>query len=293
MSFQIGTTHGLALAPDGVRLVAVGPGIGVVFDRLTRDVVVQLEGPIGHAYDVDVDPLGQSVAVCFHGGHVHRYELETGALLTKYKGHAGVPRGVRKVKFSPDGRLLASVAEDSTLRIWDVQDGTQLHLFKARADVNTVAWGPGEGQVVFATDVGLHMVDVEARRGRSRDTGPIAEVQIADGVIYTAWDGAIRALDSELELLFELEQEDVSRLRVAPGLLYAASWRGRDVGVSRWDLDTRTRDVLLGSSASESAPAVWALALDAERELLYVGVSPSGAVTSGVLAMALDELRAR
>jgi len=277
------TVHGLALDSRGERIVAVGPNVAVIYDTSAGHPLLPLEGPIGHAYDVDFAPDDQSVAVCFHGGHVRRYDADTGKILTKYEGHAGVPHGVRKVAFHPGGELLASVAEDSTLRIWDVESGAQVNLFKDRADVNSVAWWPGEDRVAFASDVGLSLVDIHTRKGRARDTRPIAEIQIVEDRVYTAWGEAIRVLDGNLDIIGELPQADVSRLRVADELLYAASWQGEDRGVRVWHLPTKTERSFEERSEIERQPQVWGLALDRDRDLIYAGVTPTTGVSSGLI----------
>lgn len=215
--------HGLALSPDGGLLAAAGPGKGVVFDTTSGSVVTTIPGATGHAYDVDFAPDSKSVVICFHGGHVRQYDVKTGDEIARYTGHAGVPDGVRKVKFSPDGQQLASVAEDSTLRIWDTQTTDELQHFDARSDVNTVAWGPGESHITFATDIGLHSVDISARRGMTLDTGAIAEVQVVNHQILAAWDEAIRFLTPDLAITRTLEQSAVSRMRAYEGYLFAAS----------------------------------------------------------------------
>lgn len=275
---NISTTHGLAIDHTGRWLAAVGPSDGGVFDTQTGQRRVTFAAPFGRAYDVDFAPDGASVAICFHGGHVRRYDATSGELLTIYEGHRGVPDGVRKVVFSPDGTQLASVGEDSTLRVWDVEQGQQQTMFTDRVDVNTVAWGPGDGQVIFASDAGIHLVDLHSRRGRSRDTRPIAEVQVHDGLIYSAWGDAIRIMDAQLEVLTTLPQSDVSRLRRCGDVLFAASWQGEDQGVVVWDLKTSTRLKVL--SFGVSAPQVWALALEERAKRLYVGFTPK--CTSGV-----------
>lgn len=277
------TVHGLALDKRGEKIIAVGPSVAVIYDTSTGQPLLPLEGPIGHAYDVDFSPDGGSIAVCFHGGHVRRYSANTGKILTKYEGHAGVPKGVRKVLFHPDGELLASVAEDSTLRIWEVESGEQVNLFKDRADVNTVAWGPGKNQVVFASDAGVSLVDLHTRKGRARDTRPVAEIQVQQGRIYTGWGDAIRVLDENLDVLDELPQSDVSRIRIDGDVLYAASWQGEDRGVNAWHLPTRERLTFAESSDIEQNPQVWGLALDRDRSLIYAGVTPGKSANSGLI----------
>lgn len=284
MRFAFNTAiHGLALSPDGALLAAAGPGKSVVFDTATGEVITTIPGATGHAYDVDFSPDADSIAVCFHGGHVRQYEVRTGDEIAKYSGHSGVPNGVRKVKFSPDGRRLASVAEDATLRIWDTTTAEELQLFKARSDVNTVAWGPGEGHATFATDVGLHTVDLAARRGMSLDTGAIADVQVLDGQIIAAWDEAIRFLSSDLDIIRRLEQASVSRMRGCGDHLFSASWSGADAGVHRWDIADGTRVRLdLPAPIGDAPHPVWALALDANRGVIYAGCNPLGGASTVV-----------
>lgn len=276
MAFDFdGAVHGLALNPDGTRLAAAGPGRGVVFDTSTGEVITEIRGATGHAYDVDFAPDGASVVICFHAGHVRRYDATNGEEIARYTGHGGVPDGVRKVKFRPDGQQLASVGEDATLRIWDAESTEELHCLDGRSDVNTVAWGPAEGQVTFATDVGLHRVDIEARRGLSRDTEPIAEVQIVDGQVISAWGDEIRIMTEDLEIEQELTQDSVARIRLGNAQLFAASWRGGDAGVHRWNLATGTRERLgMPEPVGDDPHPVWALALDPEAGRLYAGASP-------------------
>lgn len=283
------TTHGLALDPKGQRLAAVGPGYGAIFEVTSGQAITSWAGSLGHAYDVDYSPDGLSIAVCSHGGHLRRYDATTGELLMRYQGHSGVPDGVRKVAFEPGGRRLASVAEDSTLRVWGVDSGEQEQLFKDRADVNAVAWGPAPDQLVFASDVGLSLVHLGTRRGRAMDTGPIADVHVHQGRIYAAWGEAIRVLDDELRLIDELPQANVSRIRRFKDLLFASSWQGPDQGIWCWRLPTRTRHALFDPAAVARPPKVWALALDPSQALLYAGVTPNEEVTEGILRWSIGQ----
>jgi len=71
----------------------------------------------------------------------------TGEERGSLKGHSRAPY---QLAFSPDGSLLASAADDMTLRIWDLKTGQILRMFKAGDEIFSVAFSPDGSLLAFA-----------------------------------------------------------------------------------------------------------------------------------------------
>jgi WD40 repeat protein len=114
------------------------------------------------------------------GADLWLWDLASGRLVRRFTGHT---RGVRCTTFSPDGRLLLSGAGDGTMRLWDVDAGTQLKEFKPE-----ILFGRGggrEARAAGASFVGSLAFSPDGRRAVSSG-GVLSGARFQPGQIL--WD---------------------------------------------------------------------------------------------------------
>jgi WD40 repeat protein len=230
----------------------------------------------GWAYDVDIHPDGLMAAVGLHAGHLLLIDLVTGGVLADLKGHGGVPDGVRKVRFSPDGTLLASASDDESLIVWDVAARQMRDRIHDKFDVNTVDWFPDGRRIVFSTDEQIGILEVgaggEVAVIRRFDSGAVAEVRVFAGGTRIAAGGStekgIIILDDALNVARTFDQRDVARIRFDKDerLMFAVSWGGEKLA-RRWDMATGEAIDLPGHDNA----ALFALDLDPQTGEPYAG----------------------
>ncbi|KAF2495657.1 WD40 repeat-like protein [Lophium mytilinum] len=65
----------------------------------------------------------------------------------------GHKKGVAAVKFSPDGRWIASCSSDATIKIWDSKTGELAHTLEGHlAGISTIAWSPDSKILASGSD---------------------------------------------------------------------------------------------------------------------------------------------
>jgi WD40 repeat protein len=161
--WDVQSTHLVTLILDSHRNYGTAgfldDGKKIYFSDSTPDSIIWdaqsgkeiLTGEIGPYGDRKaVSPDGKTLAVGRPDASIVLVDLETGKLQKTLNGHKDM---IRDLVFSQDGKLLASCANDSTLRIWDITTGQEQlnivdseHLFVA----DVIAFSPDSTHIVGA-----------------------------------------------------------------------------------------------------------------------------------------------
>lgn len=229
---------GIAFAPDG------GSVLTAALDRTIRhwDVATATETsratttdsapPFNHAR---FSPDGTLVATCSRdfGDNAPRvWDTASGRLVTLLGGHE---QRAWDIAFSPDGRRLATVADDRTIKMWSAEDWACIDtLVGHEAWVTAVAFSPN-GQRL-ATTSGDRTVRL--------------------------WDVAT----GEPILSMVGHSEAPAAVRFDPNNRFVASG-GHDASVRLWDVSTNTEPIVL---AVHQKP-VWGIAVSADGSRIATG----------------------
>ncbi len=166
-------------------------------------------GPVVRLWDVDVcagpadRPAGAlRVATARQDGLIDLWTVEpeanpdgTDTPTRQIEAHAGSV--ARAVRFAPDGRTIATGAQDNLVKVIDVTDGSEVRQFSGHTDqVRRVAWSPRGNRLASAsadTTVGVWDVHTGERllvlRGHRQGVCDVAWSKAGDRVMSVADDG--------------------------------------------------------------------------------------------------------
>ena len=154
--------YSLAWSPDSKQLVSGGSGGDVtVWDSEFGGLIQTFEGT--KPEDVDAlawSPLGKTIAVGGNGPWT-LWTVE-GKQLSVQQGHVD---SVMSVKFSPDGKTIATGGWDHTVRLWS-SDGKPLQTLRVHTGpVYGVSWSPDSKQLVSCSvDGSVHVWNAETAK---------------------------------------------------------------------------------------------------------------------------------
>ena len=174
---------GVAFTPDGTAFASTGWGDSIrLWNRQTGKQIRRFTGTVRNGtFGVAFSPDGAKMASVGELGVVRLWDVETGAELFKTKKHK---ERVFGVAFAPDGATFAtagsgnSAGSDSSILLWDVATGTELHSFEITDQVHdhhavafspdgkTLAAGSGKTIRLWNLETGAKPLVIENAHGR-------------------------------------------------------------------------------------------------------------------------------
>jgi len=174
--------NALAFSPDGTTLASTSildGGTMKLWNSQSGALLKRLDGHMLNVNTLTFSPDGKTLASASHDGYIKLWDSQSGKTRNTLWGYSQwvnavalepsgiraaslVPGGIRDVAYSPKGDILASAADDGTVRIWDSRSGAALKKLKRHwrratmspVGMNAVAFSPGGVTLASGSDDG-------------------------------------------------------------------------------------------------------------------------------------------
>jgi WD40 repeat protein len=134
--------------------------------------VLEVAADKAHLLEFAFSPDGTNI-VTVETGHpkaANIWDIDSGRHLSSITGHHG---SVLAAVFSPDGRRLATGADDGIASFWDLQTGNQIKVIRAREEIDHIAFSADGQLVAFAGHNHDMQVANSVNRPRAAEDSPL------------------------------------------------------------------------------------------------------------------------
>ena len=245
--------NAISVSTDGKWIVCGTTRGASVWDEKIQEKVVDVEGR-NYVGAVDVSPDSTRFATGTYDQAASIWNIVTGERLVGPLQHDGYVVGV---KFSPNGKRVATACGDSLIRIFDNHNGDQLIVIKANLEVlwlpvTPLAWS-SNGEQIFAASGNNKIMAFSSSTGSQ-----LAESQVHDN-------------DSK-----------VTSIALAANGKFLSTFVANSI--SFWDTSTLARINL----PIEDSERLWSLALSTDCSYLAAGTSDGRIMTRNLTDIVPD-----